>query len=105
MINRENVENRIEKLKVIMLDLHRSAGELDTIIDRLEKIIDRGAIELYPDRFKEIIDSEYHSRREVSIGSGYDILEEREAFAWKKLLEELGIDPRNDRDSIHIPEE
>lgn len=103
MINRDKVEKRIEKLKEIMLELHRSAGDLDTIIHRLEQIVDRGAIELNPDGFKNIIDSEYHTRRTVVIGSGYDILNEKEEFAWKKLLEELGIDPRDDENSIVIP--
>lgn len=80
------IERRIANMKEVILDIHRSAGELDTIVQRMEnamKMIDQNDKE----HFSKLIEVELRHRNEMKTILGFDILNEKEEFAWMKLIE------------------
>lgn len=81
------LDKRIRAMKEVILNIHRSASELDTIVQRIENV-SKIANETDEDyrRMGVIIKREFQHRKEMNRIFGFDVLEEREDFAWEKLL-------------------
>lgn len=81
------LDKRIRAMKEVILNIHRSAAELDTIVQRIENV-SKIANETDEDyrRMGVIIKREFQHRQEMNRVFGFDVLEEREDFAWEKLL-------------------
>lgn len=78
---------RIAGMKEIILAIHRSAGELDYIVERIEN----ASIGLKDDeegriKMAKIIEQEFDKRQEMSFLLSANALEGREDYAWEKLL-------------------
>jgi hypothetical protein len=81
----ENAKKLIEELKEIMMDYHRSAGNLDDIIRSIEteneKIVDKEC--------RLFFIANQASHRRVTIRYRFENLEKRESDLWNKLLDEV----------------
>lgn len=79
------INGTIEELKAIVMDLHRSAAQLDDIIQRIE--LDK---ETHNDKYHLMfVRTEQLYREDLKRVRGYSDLEERERLIWQKLLENL----------------
>lgn len=86
-MTKELVQKEIEELKRIVIDLHRSAGSLDVIVQHLETTLS----EKDEDSrfFTSYIQAEKDYRRSMKEALSYDRLEEREDDVWYKLLKAI----------------
>lgn len=80
------VNGTIEELKAIVTDLHRTAAQLDEIIQQME--IEEKSI-VTAEYHQMFVRSEFSYRKDFKRARGYSDLEERENLIWQKLLENL----------------
>lgn len=81
------VREQIDELKEIVLALHRSAGQLDDIIQGVELGMDEDE-----EYFKIFVRSQALYRKDYKHNK-FDDLEKRETDAWKKLKNSFGDEP------------
>ncbi|MDR1066199.1 MAG: hypothetical protein LBL35_02020 [Clostridiales bacterium] len=81
------VKKSIEELKNAVLDLHRSAGQLDSVIQYIENEEEDASEKEY---WKMFIKVQANYRREVK--TRYGDLDEKENEIWKKLTIEMEKD-------------
>lgn len=86
LIEDKGIENGIKELKETVLKFHRTASELDIVVQRLEKIASR-ITEKDRERFLDFIQSEYNVRNDIKFGSGYTDIDAREEYVWKTFME------------------
>jgi hypothetical protein len=79
-----NIKDLIEELKGVVLDLHRSAGNLDQLIQTIE--IEEGAPSNKEEYLKMYIRSQGLYREDFKKARGYNELDEKEKIIWKKLI-------------------
>lgn len=84
----ENIQQRIDQLKKVVLDLHRSAGKLDAIIQTIESEIE-GNPEIDARFLKVFVESKRRYREGEKSALGYDILNVKEEYIWAKLIESI----------------
>lgn len=80
----EETKTLIEELKEVMMDLYRSAGNLDEIIRSVE-----GTIETYSNDESYIsclVKSQARYRMEYKHQTEFDKLDEKEKEIWQKLI-------------------
>ena len=83
-------DKRIQKMKEVILAIHRSAGELDTIVGRMENVSKKLTDSPEDmDTMKRIIESEIRHRKEMNGILEFDILDAKEDFAWEKLIQSV----------------
>lgn len=83
-------DKRIQKMKEVILAIHRSAGELDTIVGRMENVAKKLTDSPEDmDTMRRIIESEIHHRKEMNGILEFDILDAKEDFAWEKLIQSV----------------
>ena len=82
----ENVIKLIGELKGVVLNLHRSAGGLDNVIQSIENEIEN----ISEEYLKFFIKAQANYRRDYTnvLGS----IEEREKLIWRKLIEAIEIE-------------
>ena len=83
-------DKRIQKMKEVILAIHRSAGELDTIVGRMENVSKK--LTDSPEdmeTMRRIIESEIRHRKEMNGILEFDILDAKEDFAWEKLIQSV----------------
>lgn len=86
-MTKELVQKEIDELKQIVIDLHRSAGSLDVIIQHLETTLSEKDED--SKFWKAYIQAERDYRRSKKETLSYDRLEEREDDVWYKLLKAI----------------
>lgn len=74
----------IGELKGVVLDLHRSAGNLDQLIQTIE--FEEGAPSNKEDYLKMYIRSQGLYREDFKKALGYNELDEKEKTIWEKLM-------------------
>lgn len=74
-------ERLIGELKEVVMELHRSAGNLDTIIRDIE-----GVISADPEELKYFVVAESNYRGDYVRLSNWDTLIEKERSLWKELI-------------------
>lgn len=83
-------DKRIQKMKEVILAIHRSAGELDTIVGRMENVSKKLTDSPEDmDTMRRIIESEIRHRKEMNGILEFDILDAKEDFAWEKLIQSV----------------
>lgn len=83
-------DKRIQKMKEVILAIHRSAGELDTIVGRMENVSKKLTDSPEDmDTMRRIIESEIYHRKEMNGILEFDILDAKEDFAWEKLIQSV----------------
>lgn len=83
-------DKRIQKMKEVILTIHRSAGELDTIVGRMENVSKKLTDSPEDmDTMRRIIESEIYHRKEMNGILEFDILDAKEDFAWEKLIQSV----------------
>lgn len=75
----------IEELKGIVMDLHRSASQLDYAIQNIEELDGIKDMEFVSVSVKH----HYNYRNDYKIHKQYHNIEERELDIWKRLIESL----------------
>ena len=90
-MNKLNVTKRIDKMKEVMLNLHRSASQLDQMIQSIENelVLTDGYDK---DFLMTFVQSQKQYRESLKEAHGYDILNEKEEFYWEKLIDEIKKD-------------
>lgn len=84
----KNIKQRMDKLKEVVMDLHRSAGQLDQLIQSIEhEIVGRDEIDY--EYLMVFVKSQQNYRESLKSATGYDILNEKEEFYWEKLIETI----------------
>lgn len=79
----ENTKKLIEELKEVMMDLHRSAGQLDEAIRSIETEIEE---ESDTERIRYFIAAQANFRDTFIHHYSYTNLDQREKDLWNKLL-------------------
>lgn len=81
----KEIKGTIEELEAVVRDLHRSAANLDNIIQSIE------LNEVYHNDTYHLMDvvQEAQYRRDFKQVRKYNQLEERENLIWQKLIENL----------------
>ena len=80
----ENTKTFIEELKKVVLDLHRSAGQLDEIIQSIETEMENNDSDKnYMDMY---ISHMLRYRLDAKDSKGYNQLETRELAIWDQLI-------------------
>lgn len=83
-------DKRIQKMKEVILAIHRSAGELDTIVCRMENVSKKLTDSPEDmDTMKRVIEGEIYHRKEMNGILEFDILDAKEDFAWEKLVQSV----------------
>lgn len=83
-------DKRIQKMKEVILAIHRSAGELDTIVGCMENVSKKLTDSPEDmDTMRRIIESEIRHRKEMNGILEFDILDAKEDFAWEKLIQSV----------------
>ena len=82
----DDVKNRLEELKSIVLSLHRSAGQLDEIIMSIENEINNN---VYADKefLRLFIKTQCDYRNDKKRYSDLNELDMKERIIWVKLIE------------------
>lgn len=80
------IDKRIAEMKEVILGIHRSAGELDTIVQRMENVLKRIDKEDEAHAYK-LFESELRHRKEMNSILGFDTLAAKEEFVWEKLIQ------------------
>ena len=82
----DDVKNRLEELKSIVLSLHRSAGQLDEIIMSIENEINNN---VYADKefLRLFIKTQCDYRNDKQLYSDLNELDMKERIIWVKLIE------------------
>lgn len=78
------MKDLIEELKGVVLNLHRSAGNLDQLIQAIE--IEEGPPSNKEDYLKMYIRSQGLYREDFKKALDYNKLDEKEKIIWKKLM-------------------
>ena len=86
-MKKEFIQKEIDELKQIVIDLHRSAGSLDVIIQHLETTLSEKDED--SEFWKSYIQAEWDYRRSMKDALSYDRLEWREGDVWYKLLKAI----------------
>lgn len=86
MYDKEKIESLIEELKLIVRDLHRSAGQLDRTIEDLEIVdfAEWGDMEI---KMEILLDLK--RRLDVKKVKGYDTLNERENAIIENIFDQF----------------
>ena len=82
------ITKRIDKLKEVVMDLHRSAGQLDQLIQSIENEL-VGGDEIDKDFLMVFVKSQEQYREQFKTAREYHILDEKEEFYWEKLLQAI----------------
>lgn len=81
----KNVSNAIDELKQIVMDLHRSAGQLDEMIQSIENEF-YGRTDADNRYLKCFVTSRKNYRESVKEARNYNSLDAKEQFVWEKLI-------------------
>ena len=87
-MNKTQVTKRINKLKDVVMNLHRSAGQLDQLIQSIENEL-VGRDEIDKDFLMVFVKSQEQYREQFKTAREYHILDEKEEFYWEKLLQAI----------------
>lgn len=87
-MNKTQVAKRIDKLKEVVINLHRSAGQLDQLIQSIENEL-VGRDEIDKDFLMHFVKSQEQYRESFKTAKEYHILDEKEEFYWEKLIEAI----------------
>ena len=79
-----NTTELIEELKGVVMDLHRSASQLDDAIQSIEDVDVNGT-----EYMRLFVSHQYNYRNDYKIHKQYDELEEREIDIWNRLIKSL----------------
>ncbi len=86
-MDKSRAESAIKELRSVVMNLYRSAGNLDTILQSIElELDDTKSSSPYTEMFCR---SKQMYREDVKNAAGFNSLDEAEAEAWSKLLEAL----------------
>lgn len=83
-----SIAKRVDKLKEVVMNLHRSAGQLDQMIQSIENEL-YGREEIDKDFLKVFIKSQEQYRKDFKTVKEYHTLDEREEFYWEKLIQAI----------------
>lgn len=84
----DNFRQALEELKDVMLNLHRSASNLDTIITEIENEIYNND-DLEKDFLKIFVEYQQNHREDSEHRRGFKELNCKEKEIWNKLIESL----------------
>lgn len=87
-MNKTQVTKRVNKLKDVVMNLHRSAGQLDQLIQSIENEL-VGRDEIDKDFLMVFVKSQEQYREQFKTAREYHILDEKEEFYWEKLIEAI----------------
>lgn len=87
-MNKTQVTKRVNKLKDVVMNLHRSAGQLDQLIQSIENEF-VGRDEIDKDFLMVFVKSQEQYREQFKTAREYHILDEKEEFYWEKLIEAI----------------
>ena len=87
-MNKTQVTKRVNKLKDVVMNLHRSAGQLDQLIQSIENEL-VGRDEIDKDFLMVFVKSQERYREQFKTAREYHILDEKEEFYWEKLIEAI----------------
>lgn len=79
---------RVNKLKDVVMNLHRSAGQLDQMIQSIEAEL-HGRDEVDKEWLHVFVKSQMQYREDFKTAKEYHTLDEREEFYWEKLLQAI----------------
>lgn len=82
------ITKRVDKLKEVVMNLHRSAGQLDQLIQSIENEL-FGREEIDKDFLMAFVKSQAQYRESFKTAKEYHILDEKEEFYWEKLLQAI----------------
>lgn len=82
------VTKRVNELKDVVMNLHRSAGQLDQMIQSIELEL-FGREEIDKKYLEAFVKSKMAYRENFKTAKGYHTLDEREEFYWEKLLQTI----------------
>ena len=82
------ITKRVDKLKEVVMNLHRSAGQLDQLIQSIENEL-YGREEIDKDFLMVFVKSQEQYRESFKTAKEYHILNEKEEFYWEKLIEAI----------------
>lgn len=85
----DNAKKQIEELKKIVLELHRSAGDLDAMVQCMEAELESQRNVTYNEMYVKT----NMTYRETLKQAKYNNLEERENLAWNALFDALKTEP------------
>ena len=81
---RENIKEHIEELKEVVLELHRSAANLDEYIQMLEMELGNPVLE---NKYADMLTKRYQTYRMVyKHDRGFNKLDEKENDIWMQLI-------------------
>lgn len=80
----ENLKKSIEELKEVMMDLYRSAGNLDELIRIIEGISEEYSDDV--DFMNRFMKTQARVRMDHKHNAKLDILEDRERSIWQDLI-------------------
>ena len=82
------VTKRLDKLKEVVLNLHRSAGQLDQMIQSIElELVGRDEIDA--NWLMVFVKSQEAYRENFKTAKEYHIFDEKEEFYWEKLIDAI----------------
>lgn len=84
----KNIQKRLDKLKEVVMNLHRSAGQLDQMIQSIEVEL-VGKDEIDKEWLMIFVKSQEDYRENYKTAHEYHILDEKEEFYWEKLIETI----------------
>lgn len=87
-MNKAQVTKRVNKLKDVVMNLHRSAGQLDQLIQSIENEL-VGRDEIDKEYLMHFVKSQEQYRESFKTAKEYHILDEKEEFYWEKLIETI----------------
>lgn len=82
------ITKRVDKLKEVVMNLHRSAGQLDQMIQSIENEL-FGCEEIDKDFLMVFVKSQEQYRESFKTAKEYHILDEKEEFYWEKLIDAI----------------
>ena len=82
------VTKRVNKLKDVVMNLHRSAGQLDQMIQSIELEL-FGREEIDKEYLEAFVKSQMQYRESCKTAKEFHTLDEREEFYWEKLLQTI----------------
>ena len=82
------VTKRVNKLKDVVMNLHRSAGQLDQMIQSIENEL-YGREEIDKEFLMLFVKSQEQYRESYKTACEYHILDEKEEFYWEKLIDAI----------------
>ena len=81
---RENIKEHIEELKEVVLELHRSAANLDEYVQMLEIELGNPVLK---NKYADMLTKRYQTyRMEYKHTRGFDRLNEKENDIWMQLI-------------------